>query len=136
LTLDMPDTISTLRADPTMIERVLINLIGNSIKFTPEGGFVTVKFTELADRIQGQVSDTGAGMPSEFMSRVFKKFEQVSGTRGGTGLGLAICKFIVEAHLGEINVRSKIGEGTTFTFMIPKGLEQTEKGELFRVRAS
>jgi PAS domain S-box-containing protein len=134
LTLDMPDQLSTIKVDPTMVERVLINLIGNAIKFTPEGGFVTVKFTELSDRIQGQVNDTGVGFPSEFMSRVFRKFEQVSGTRGGTGLGLAICKFIIDAHLGEINVRSKAGEGTTFTFTLPKGLEQNEKGEVFRVR--
>jgi PAS domain S-box-containing protein len=136
LTLDMPETISNIKVDPTMVERVLINLIGNAIKFTPEGGFVTVKFTELSDRIQGQVTDTGVGFPSEFMSRIFKKFEQVSGTRGGTGLGLAICKFIVDAHLGEINVRSKAGEGTTFTFTFPKGLEQNDKGEVFRVRSS
>ena len=135
LTLDMPEQLSNIKLDPTMIERVLINLIGRSIKFTPEGGFVTVKFIELADRIQGQVSDTGVGFSSEFMSRIFKKFEQVSGTRGGTGLGLAICKFIVDAHFGEINVRSKGGEGTTFTFTIPKGLEQNEKGEVFRIRA-
>jgi PAS domain S-box-containing protein len=136
LTLDMPESISTVKVDPTMVERVLINLIGNAIKFTPEGGFVTVKFTELSDRIQGQVTDTGVGFPSEFMSRVFRKYEQVSGTRGGTGLGLAICKFIVDAHLGEINVRSKAGEGTTFTFSLPKDLEQNEKGEVFRVRSS
>jgi PAS domain S-box-containing protein len=136
LTLDMPEELSTIKLDPTMIERVLINLIGNSIKFTPEGGFVTVKFSELSDRIQGQVIDTGVGFPSEFLSRIFKKFEQVSGTRGGTGLGLAICKYIVDMHLGEINVRSKAGEGTTFTFTIPKGLEQNEKGEIFRVRSS
>src|SRR5438874_12397174 len=117
-----------------MLERVLINLIGNAIKFTPEGGFVTVKFVDHPDRIQGQVTDTGVGLPSEFMSRVFKKFEQVSGTRGGTGLGLAICKFIIDAHMGEINVRSKAEEGTTFTFTLPKGLEQNEKGEVFRIR--
>ncbi len=136
LTLDMPEQISNMKLDPTMVERVLINLIGNAIKFTPEGGFVTVKFTELSDRIQGQVTDTGVGFPSEFMSRIFKKFEQVSGTRGGTGLGLAICKFIVDAHMGEINVRSKAGEGSTFTFTFPKGLEQNEKGEVFRIRTS
>lgn len=133
LTLDMPEEMSTIKLDPSLLERVIINLVGNAIKFTPEGGFVTVKFIELSDRIQGQVSDTGAGFPAEFMGRIFKKFEQVSGTRGGTGLGLAICKFIIDAHYGEINVRSKPGD-TVFTFYIPKGLEQNEKGEVFRVR--
>jgi two-component system sensor histidine kinase ResE len=136
LTLDMPETMSPIKLDPQLLERVVINLIGNSIKFTPDGGFITVKFIELSDRIQGQVIDTGNGMPPEFLNRIFKKFEQASGTRGGTGLGLAICKFVVDAHYGEISVRSKQGEGTTFTFTIPKGLEQNERGEVFRVRPS
>jgi PAS domain S-box-containing protein len=136
LTLDMPEEMSLIKLDPSLLERVIINLVGNAIKFTPDGGFVTVKFAEFADRIQGQVIDTGAGMPPEFMGRIFKKFEQVSGTRGGTGLGLAICKYIVDAHYGEIQVRSKPGEGTVFTFTLPKGLEQSDRGEVFRVRAA
>jgi PAS domain S-box-containing protein len=136
LTLDIPSQMTDIKIDPNLIERVIINLVGNSLKFTPEGGFVTIKFTEFNDRVQGQVIDTGTGFPPEFMSRVFKKFEQVSGTRGGTGLGLAICKFIVDAHFGEIGVRSKVGEGTTFSFTLPKGLDQNERGEVFRVRAS
>jgi two-component system sensor histidine kinase ResE len=134
LTLDMPESMSLIKLDPHLLERVIINLIGNAIKFTTEGGFITVKFIELSDRIQGQVIDTGHGMPPEFLNRVFKKFEQASGTRGGTGLGLAICKYVIDAHFGEIGVRSKQGEGTTFTFTIPKGLEQNDKGEVFRVR--
>ncbi len=134
LTLDMPEHMNPINLDPQLLERVIINLIGNAIKFTPEGGFITVKFIELSDRVQGQVIDTGNGMPPEFLNRVFKKFEQASGTRGGTGLGLSICKFVVDAHYGEISVRSKQGEGTTFTFTIPKGLQQNERGEVFRVR--
>jgi two-component system sensor histidine kinase ResE len=136
LTLDMPEAMSPIKVDPQLIERVIINLIGNALKFTPDGGFITVKFIELSDRIQGQVIDTGNGMPPEFLNRIFKKFEQASGTRGGTGLGLAICKFVIDAHYGEITVRSKQGEGTTFTFTIPKGLEQNERGEVFRIRPS
>jgi two-component system, NtrC family, sensor histidine kinase KinB len=136
LTLDMPDQMSPMSLDPQLLERVIINLIGNSIKFTPDGGFITVKFIELSDRIQGQVTDTGNGMPPEFLDRIFKKFEQASGTRGGTGLGLSICKFVVDAHYGEISVRSKQGEGTTFSFWIPKGLQQNERGDVFRVRSS
>ncbi len=134
LTLDLPDRMTMIKLDPQLLERVLINLIGNAIKFTPDSGFITVKFIELSDRIQGQVIDTGNGMPPEFLNRVFKKFEQASGTRGGTGLGLSICKFIVDAHYGEITVRSKQGEGSTFTFSIPRGLEQNERGEVFRIR--
>ena len=127
---------SPMKLDPQLLERVVINLIGNALKFTPDGGFITVKFIELSDRIQGQVIDTGNGMPPEFLNRIFKKFEQASGTRGGTGLGLAICKYVIDAHYGEISVRSKQGEGTTFTFTIPKGLEQNERGEVFRIRPS
>lgn len=136
LTLDMPEVMSPVKLDPQLLERVVINLIGNSIKFTPDGGFITVKFVELSDRIQGQVIDTGNGMPPEFLSRIFKKFEQASGTRGGTGLGLAICKFVIDAHYGEISVRSKQGEGTTFTFYIPKSLEQNERGDVFLSRST
>jgi PAS domain S-box-containing protein len=136
LTLDMPEEMSPIKLDPQLLERVIINLVGNSIKFTPDGGFITIKFIELSDRIQGSVTDTGNGMPPEFLNRIFKKFEQASGTRGGTGLGLSICKFIVDAHYVEISVRSKQGEGTTFSFTIPKGLEQNERGEVFRVRPS
>ena len=136
LTLDMPERMSPIQLDPQLLERVIINLIGNALKFTPDGGFITVKFIELSDRIQGQVIDTGNGMSSEFLNRIFKKFEQASGTRGGTGLGLSICKFVIDAHYGEIAVRSKQGEGTTFTFTIPKALQQNERGEVFRVRPS
>lgn len=134
LTLEMPDTVSPMKLDPSLIERVVVNLVSNAIKFTPEGGFVTVKFVELKDRIQCQVIDTGPGIPPEFMDRLFRKFEQVNGTRGGTGLGLANCKTIVESHCGDIGVRSKMGEGSTFIFFIPKGLEQNEKGDIFRIR--
>ncbi|HVO32299.1 MAG TPA: HAMP domain-containing sensor histidine kinase, partial [Elusimicrobiota bacterium] len=134
LTLDMPDEMSTIKIDPALIERVIVNLISNAVKFTPEGGFVTLKFVELKDRIQGQVIDNGPGIPAEFMNRMFRKFEQVNGTRGGTGLGLSNCKNIIEAHYGEIAVRSKAGEGSTFMFTIPKGLEQNDHGEIFRVR--
>jgi len=136
LTLDMPEQMNPMNLDSQLLERVIINLIGNAIKFTPDGGFITVKFIELSDRVQGQVTDTGNGMPPEFLNRIFKKFEQASGTRGGTGLGLSICKFVVDAHYGEISVRSKQGEGTTFSFTIPKGLQQNERGEVFRVRSS
>jgi PAS domain S-box-containing protein len=134
LTLDMPEQMSYIKLDAHLLERVITNLIGNAVKFTPDGGFITLKVIELADRIQAQVIDTGSGMSPEFLNRIFKKFEQASGTRGGTGLGLSICKFVVDAHYGEISVRSKQGEGTTFTFTIPKGLEQNERGEVSRVR--
>lgn len=136
LTLEMPEPMSPLKLDPSLIERVIVNLVSNSIKFTPEGGFVTVRFADLKDKVQCQVIDTGPGIPPEFKDRMFKKFEQVNGTRGGTGLGLANCKTIVESHCGEIHVHSKLGEGSTFSFFIPKGLEQNEKGDVFMSRPS
>jgi len=136
LTLDMPEQMAALNIDPPLLERVMINLISNAIKFTPDGGFVTVKFVELKDRIQGQVIDNGPGIPKEFIDRLFKKFEQVNGTRGGTGLGLSNCKNILEAHFGQISVASKVGEGSTFTFWIPRDLEQNEKSEVYRTRST
>ncbi len=134
LTVELPDTFSAINIDASLIERVIINLISNAVKFTPENGFITIKAAELSDRVQIQVVDTGPGIPAEFMDKMFKRFEQVSGTKGGTGLGLSNCKYIVEAHMGEIGVRSKLGEGSAFTFTLPKGLEQNEKGQIFRIR--
>jgi len=134
LTLEMPDQMSPIKIDSQLIERVLINLIGNALKFTPDGGFVTVKFVEFLEKIQCQVIDTGPGIPADEMGRLFHKFEQVKGTRGGTGLGLANCKYIIEAHLGDISVKSKLGEGSTFTFTLPKNLEQNEQGDIFKIR--
>ncbi len=123
--LDIAPTLPQyLRGDPTRIRQVLMNLVGNAVKFT-EQGFVIVRVSDLGmvdgkQHIGFSVTDTGIGIPAEALPRLFQKFQQadVSTTRryGGTGLGLAICRELVEAMGGKIEVISEEGTGTTFRF--------------------
>ncbi|NWG04036.1 MAG: response regulator [Syntrophaceae bacterium] len=117
--------------DPEKIEQILTNLIGNAIKFTPEGGKIIVSATPLpkgdtsgyGDQVVVSVKDTGIGIPSEHLGAIFEKFHQVEGSLhrsvSGTGLGLAITKGLVEAHQGKIWVESEVEKGSTFTFTLP-----------------
>ncbi|MBM7645333.1 two-component system sensor histidine kinase ResE [Scopulibacillus daqui] len=114
--------------DPDRIEQVITNLVDNAIRHTDKGGAVTV---EVADQEKGlfvRVTDTGSGIAQEDLPFVFERFYKAdkARTRGksGTGLGLAIAKSIVEAHHGKIMVNSKVGEGTTFTFYLPRKLKK------------
>lgn len=120
-----------LTADSDLLERVVTNLLGNAIKYTPSGGSITIG----AEAIEGGkvlrfcVADTGPGIPASYLTRVFEKFEQVTGQRsGGTGLGLTITKNFVEAHLGKIWVESELGKGSRFYFTIPHGLTIADNG--------
>jgi signal transduction histidine kinase len=114
---------STLQAsaDRKLLERVLDNLVGNAIKFTPAEGNITITAKADGSRVVFDVVDTGRGIPREAQSRIFDKFQQVRpGDRSaGYGLGLAVSKFIVEAHKGEIRVESEVGMGSRFSFWIP-----------------
>ena len=121
-----PDIPQTIVADPGRIRQVLLNLIGNAIKFTEVGGvLVTIDRvrTDTTDRIRFTVADTGPGLLDADKERIFEEFEQADGTstraHGGAGLGLAISKRLVLAMGGTIAVSSKIGEGSQFTFEIP-----------------
>jgi len=111
--------------DPQKIERVLVNLIGNAIRHTPEGGQVTIDAQRHAPRghVRVSVSDTGEGIPPDDLPRIFERFyrgeKSRSRSKGGAGLGLAIAKGIVEAHGGTIEVTSRVGSGSTFTFTLP-----------------
>lgn len=113
-----------LVADPSRLAQILINLVDNALKYTPAGGFVRVQAVELNEYVRFQVSDTGSGMPKADLPRIFERFYRVDKARtrktGGTGLGLSIVKHIVEAHGGSISVESDLGQGTTFTFLLPK----------------
>jgi signal transduction histidine kinase len=115
------------RGDENKLRRVLVNLLGNAIKFTPAGGTLTVevRLGENGQSLVFSVSDTGEGIPSEAFERIFEKFSQVESRQGGrtmsTGLGLAFCKLAIKAHGGHIGVESVPGEGSTFSFTIPLG---------------
>lgn len=121
---------STLvNADTGLMERMFTNLIGNAIKFTPENGVITTGISDDGDHVTAWVRDTGDGIPPEYLSKVFEKFEQVKGQKaGGTGLGLTICKFVAAAHLGKIWAESEPGQGAKFLFTVPKNLAKDEGG--------
>lgn len=110
-------------ADRDRLEQVLTNLLSNAIKFTEPGGKVTVRAFWESDRVVIEVSDTGEGIPEEFLERIFEKFQQatnaVNHQKEGTGLGLAIARAIVEEHGGSIWVSSKVAHGSTFAFSLP-----------------
>jgi PAS domain S-box-containing protein len=123
LTTALDDDLPAVCADPQRIVQVLTNLIGNAIKFTPEGGTLTVEAVRDGGTVRVSVTDTGPGIPEAERSRLFRPFTQLaSATRQhapGTGLGLSISAAIVEAHGGRIGVESQPGQGSTFWFTLP-----------------
>ena len=121
LSLEMPDQLPVLNGDRDRIEQVLINLIHNAIKFTQPGGTITVSAAVRDKSLQFSVSDTGAGIPADDLTRIFERFYKADKARSGsgTGLGLAIAKHVVAAHGGEIWVESIEGKGSQFYFTIP-----------------
>lgn len=112
-----------VRADAEKLRRVLINLIGNAVKFTPDGGTITVGSKCDGSGLTFWVQDTGPGIPSEYRERIFEKFGQIDGEgrrrKNSTGLGLTFCKLVAEAHGGRIWVESEEGRGSTFLVFIP-----------------
>jgi PAS domain S-box-containing protein len=107
-------------ADANQLHRVFSNLVGNAIKFTPEGGVVSVRASVIDGDLQFSVSDNGPGIAAEELPHVFDRFWQGrKGDRRGAGLGLSIVRGIVEAHGGRIWVESRLGSGTSFHFTVP-----------------
>jgi two-component system, sensor histidine kinase and response regulator len=112
-----------LWADMHMVNSVLRNLLSNALKFTPKGGRITIEATPLEEEVQLSVSDTGVGIPPENLDKIFdnKSSLTTEGTEkeSGSGLGLLLCQNFVEKNGGTIDVQSKVGEGTTFSFTLP-----------------
>jgi CheY-like chemotaxis protein len=119
----MPARLSAVKADPTRLRQILYNLISNAIKFTPAGGSVRVAGRNDGAMVELTVADTGMGIATEDLPRLFSEFEQLSQPAAlrsqGTGLGLAVTRRLVELHGGTIAVRSQLGAGTTFTVRLP-----------------
>jgi signal transduction histidine kinase len=119
-----PGQITRFWADRDKVRQCLVNLCSNAVKFTPAGGSIVVTAEPLPDdRVAIRVTDSGIGISEEHVHRVFDVFYQVDGSStreyGGAGLGLAIVKSFVEAHGGEVSVRSAPGSGSTFSVVLP-----------------
>lgn len=112
-----------LACDVDKIERIMLNLLSNSIKFTQKGDGIEVRITDLGEKISISVIDTGIGIPEDKLNSIFERFIQVdkSLTRNneGSGIGLSLVKSLVEMHGGEVSVKSELGKGSNFTFKIP-----------------
>lgn len=124
LELDIPDDLPKVSVDVDRIGQVFINLIGNSLQYTPTGGVVTVMAKEKKDQILVTISDTGIGISSENLSNIFTRFYRVDKSRsragGGSGIGLTIAKHLVESHGGKIWAESPgLGKGSTIRVLLP-----------------
>jgi two-component system, OmpR family, phosphate regulon sensor histidine kinase PhoR len=121
ITVVCPSDLSNIRADAPRLEQVLVNLIHNSVKFTPPGGQVILSAQQEEDFVRFAVQDTGGGIARTDLPRIFERFYKTDRARstGGTGLGLSISRHIVEAHGGRIWVESEAGKGSTFFFTVP-----------------
>jgi len=116
------DTI--LFADPQGARQVLVNVLDNSVRYTPDGGSITVTASPAAGGLRIEIADTGIGIPGEHLPRIFERFYRVDPARsrelGGTGLGLSIVKHLVEAHGGRVEAESRLGTGTTIRLFFPE----------------
>lgn len=151
LEIEVDPKAPVFRGDPDKLRQCIVNLVGNAVKFTPEGGSITLaaalwvgarqnvkevgRFGTPEERfVRLEVRDTGIGIAADKLERVFSSFYQVDNsiTReyGGTGLGLAIVKRFIEGHNGEIQVQSTEGQGTTFALLVPLGTEMSESVDI------
>ena len=125
ISMDAPDTIM-LRADQDKIERICYNLLSNALKYTSEGGEISLMAKEEGGRVMISVTDNGCGISSDELPYIFDRFYQAKNAGRGTGIGLAIVKAFTELHHGEVSATSIEGKGSTFTIHIPV----RQKGEV------
>jgi two-component system, OmpR family, sensor kinase len=125
LTCEVPEELP-IRADEGLLRRMILNLLDNSIKYTPAGGRVTVSCERSGSEYALSVTDSGAGIPSELHQRVFERFFRADKARtrtehdgGGAGLGLSIARWIAEAHHGRLILVSSDSSGSTFSALLP-----------------
>ncbi|HOU12303.1 MAG TPA: ATP-binding protein [Anaerolineae bacterium] len=121
----LQDTLPTMQGDVDLLRRVLLNLLDNAAKYTPDGGAITLAVRADAHDFHFAVSDTGPGIPPEDRVHLFEMFYRARGQQQrGAGIGLAFCKLAIEAHGGHIGVQSEINKGSVFAFTIPRHLPE------------
>ena len=125
LNFESSDDGGSFHGDEDLIRRMVVNLLDNAIKYTPDGGSVSVKLWRVDGWIKLRVTDNGIGIPAEAATRVFERFYRVDKARsraeGGSGLGLPIVKWIAEAHHGAVSLESLPEQGSSFTVSLPAG---------------
>lgn len=120
LTKDIPENIGLIWADRDKISEVMINLLDNALKYTPDNGKITIRIRKDEKEARFEIADTGPGIPQEYLEKIFDKFERVTAeSQEGAGLGLPIAKDIVALHKGSIWVESEAGKGSKFIFTLP-----------------
>jgi two-component system, NtrC family, sensor kinase len=119
IALEIGDDLPLVNADAGQLQQALIALATNAIDAMPDGGKLTFRATSQRNRIAVEVEDTGVGIPTEDMSKIFEPFYTTKEVGKGTGLGLAVCYGIITDHGGRLSVRSNVGKGTTFTILLP-----------------
>ena len=131
---ETPPGLPHVRGDAARLGQVVVNLVHNAVKFSPDGGEITIRTTSADGQVVTSVEDHGIGIPRAARDRVFERFYKVDRARlraeagGGTGLGLAIARHVVEQHGGRIWVESREGEGSTFAFALPASAADLEIG--------
>jgi two-component system phosphate regulon sensor histidine kinase PhoR len=128
---EIPPDITTVAADINQLQRVFINLVSNSLKFTPANGKIKVQAKKINNCVQIDVQDTGLGISEKNLNKIFEEFyredNEINQNVKGTGLGLSLVKYIIEAHKGKIWVNSKLNQGATFSFSLPLSAESAKK---------
>jgi two-component system phosphate regulon sensor histidine kinase PhoR len=129
LVFDVPGDIPPIRGDVSHLQHVLRNLVHNAVKFTPHGGTITIAAARVADQVELRCTDTGVGIRTDDLARIFERFWKADNSRRrdgeGSGLGLAIARHVVAAHHGTIRVESELGHGATFVVTMPAWLGAT-----------
>jgi signal transduction histidine kinase len=132
LEVNLPDDLSEVFADRMLVGQVFANLLSNSLKYTDPGGTVSISAQPTGEEVVFSVSDTGQGIPRQYLEKILEQFFRVPGQGGesGAGLGLSIVQEIVNAHEGTVNVESAEGEGSIFSFSLKRAyvVSQEEAG--------
>lgn len=132
LDVELPRTLPSIEADADRIKQVVTNLLNNAVKFTPKKGKITLRAKNRGRSVVIEVRDTGRGISEEDQTFLFKPYQHLASDKGdlsGLGIGLSLCKTLVELHGGKIWVKSRVGQGSTFSFSLPLKLIIQKKPE-------